>query len=364
MAKNLLLVAHGMGVHAAGWEQEVRKKLEEVAGRYAAFQPDATRLWNEVELQPVSYDGILSDALAQWKANAGGVMDFVAKNKLPDAGNLDWLGVLAQQDGEFLWNSAGDVVVYRFFRLFRERIRSRVMREIADKVFADPGRHFRDCTIVAHSLGTSVVHDSLQVLGTAPIAGLANALSPPNERFRSIFMLANVSRLIESDVEAFRSIVRGGSQNDTKSYCTRFHSFRHELDPFCVLKPFTPPPADFDPQFNLIRQLSHYRAMDIHGFEHYLDHPRVHVPLINSACGVDRITPDERDAALAGYAKFDGMFAAVPEIQASVQELRTQIGRLGAGADLGTLLDAALHVRRIVDEIRKRIDQLHIDLDL
>lgn len=362
MVKNLLLVAHGMGVHEAGWEQAVRKKLEEVAGRYEAFQPDPAVLWDEVELRPVSYDGILSDALAQWKANAGGVMDFVGKHKLPGAGSLDWIEELAQQDEEYLWTHAGDVIIYRFFRLFRERIRSRVMKEIADGVFADPGRHLRDCTVLAHSLGTSVVHDSLQVLGTAPIAGLANAISPPNERFRAIFMLANVSRVLESDVAAFESIVRGGSQNDTKSYCTRFYSYRHALDPFCVLRPFKAP--GFLPQFNLIAELSHYRALDLHGFEHYLDHPLVHVALINSACGEDRISPDERDAAVAGYAKFDGLFASVPQIQAKVQELRAQIARLGGGADLGTLFDVALNVRRIVDEIRKQIQDLHIDLDL
>jgi hypothetical protein len=229
-------------------------------------------------------------------------------------------------------------------------------------VFAEPGRHFRDCTIVAHSLGTSVVHDSLQILGTEPIAGFTNALGPPNERFRAIFMLANVSRVLESGVGAFESIVRGGGQNDLKSTCTRFLSFRHELDPFCVLKPFLP--NDFDPTFNRIRSLSHYRDFDIHGLEHYLDHPRVHVPLINSICGVDRITPDERDAAVDAYAKFDGLFAAVAEIQAKLLELRTQLARLAVGADLGTLFDVAMNVMRILDEIRARIEDLNVDLDL
>jgi hypothetical protein len=362
MAKNLLLVAHGVGVHEAGWEAAVQTKLTEVAGRYAAFQPDPEKLWDEVELQAVSYDGILSETLEQWKTHAGGVMDFVAKHKAPGTESLAWIEELAEQDEDYLWTHVGDVVIYHFFPLFRERIRSRVMRSIADAVFAEPGRHMRDCTILAHSLGTSVVHDSLHVLGTETIAGFANTLGPPNERFRAIVMLANVSRLLESTVGAFKSIVRGGAQDDLASDCTRFMSFRHELDPICVVRPFLP--MDFDPQFNRIRSLSHYRAFDIHGYEHYLDHPRVHVPLLNSACGVDRITPDERDAAVDAYAKFDGVFSAVPQIQTKVHELKAELARLGTATDFGTIFEVASNVRRIVEEIRQILSTAHIDLDL
>jgi hypothetical protein len=46
--------------------------------------------------------------------------------------------------------------------------------------------------------------------------------------------------------------------------------------------------------------LQHFRQANVHGFLHYLDHPRVHIPLIQYALA-DAVIGDEADEKIAAY---------------------------------------------------------------
>lgn len=357
---NVLFVVHGMGNHAAGWETEIASKLEEVAGRYEHFAADPKALWQSVELVPVSYDDVLSQVLAQWKDAAGGVVAFAEANKLPQIGALDWLAPLAKQDPEFFWQSVSDVLIYRLFGTYRAAIRARVARQIVDKVMSLPDRSFDRCTVLAHSLGTSVAHDTLHLLGRTSFAGYANPFSPPNCRFRAVFTLANVSRLLQDDVKPYESIVRGGPRNSTLSNCSRFYNFRHEWDPICIPKPFEP--EGWPDQFNRFRTLSHFRDWDVHGFAHYLDNPRVHVPLLNTLCGEDVISADERDATLNDYEPLGGKLKEALELRDDLRRIGGALERLNENSDLATLIGVTREVRATFAGMRQRVEQLKQDL--
>lgn len=373
MASNLLFVVHGMGSYPAGWEGEIRTKLESVAQRYAAFRADPASLWQRVELVPVGYDDLLRGTpekpglLERWKQEAGGLLAFAGANKLPSVGSLDWLEPLATQDQEFFWERVADVVAYRFFGLIRDAIRVHVARQILDELVPEgatpdlAARSFERGTILAHSLGTAVTHDALSLLGTTRFEGHANVFSPPMCRFRAVFQLANVSRVLANDIPLDGSIVHGGPVGDAGSDCTRFASFRHKLDPFCLVRPFR---LEADARFNTLRTLAHFQDWNLHGFGHYLDHPHVHVPLLNAALGEDAITGDEYAAALSEAKALGAELEQVAAVQAELAEIRTELARLEENSSLAMLFEVARNVHRKLGSIRERVEQARKDLGL
>lgn len=373
MASNLLFVVHGMGSYPSGWENEIRTKLEEVAKRYTAFEADPTVLWQRLRLVPVGYDDLLRGTpqepglLERWKQDAGGLLAFAAANKLASAGSLDWLEPLATQDQEFFWERVADVVAYRFFGLVRDAIRVRVARRILDELVPAgtatdlAARSFERATVLAHSLGTAVTHDALSLLGTTRFEGHANVFSPPMCRFRAVFQLANVSRVLANDIPVDGSIVHGGPVGDTGSDCTRFASYRHKWDPFCLVRTFR---LEADARFNTLRAVDHFRDWNVHGFTHYLDHPHVHVPLLNSALGQDFITGDEYASALAAYKRFGDKLEQVAGVQEDLRAIREEVARLEENSGLATLFEVAGNVFRKLASIRARVEQAKKDLGL
>ena len=175
---------------------------------------------------------------------------------------------------------------------------------------AEAGGEIADTFVVAHSLGTAVAADALALLGTTPFNG-SNAFLAGREKFKHVFTLANVSRLLEDDVDPYTSVLHPDSAmftptpaNPPPAYCARFTSFRHVLDPFCWLLPFEPPSWGSD--FTNVNDLTHLRAINVHGFEHYLDNPRVHIPIINGIFERPVISATAREQAIANYPTIAG----------------------------------------------------------
>ncbi len=356
MAKNPLFVVHGMGVHAPGWEVEVKSKLEEVAGRYAAFASAPAGLWDLIELVPVGYDDILSNAVDQWRTNAGGIADFAKTNAVFDGFDAQFLEDFANDDPNFFWTHVVDVVLYRFFDLYRGAIRARVAEQIVAKVRTLPSQAFDDCTVLAHSLGTAVTHDTLHLLATEKFGGASAPFDPLSSRFRGIVMLANTSRLLQTDIKAYESVVRGGPRTSSLSNCSQFVNWRHEWDPVCLVRRFAP--DKWPAAFNWIDSVSHFRDWNVHDMTHYLDNPRIHIPLINLASGKDVVKPSERTAAIDKYDKFGGRLRTVPEIEAIVQQIIAEVHRLSENSDWKTLFEVIRNVKALIEQLKPLVAQL------
>jgi hypothetical protein len=75
----------------------------------------------------------------------------------------------AAGDGGFAWGSLRDVAQYRLLKPVRQHVTTSVASQLAN-IIKKHGleQHY---SIVAHSLGTAVAHDSLQALATRPIDG-------------------------------------------------------------------------------------------------------------------------------------------------------------------------------------------------
>ena len=320
--KHALFLVHGMGVHQGPqWSANVWNKLVECSRRYPHFQ-NTKPLDDYAEPVPVQYDHLIQNALNRWAAQAVDFGNFAQANALPGGDSLNWLAGVSGLEPGFEISHVADVVIYRFLghesSQIRANIQLKIFQTVQSRLAQDPDAKF---SVMAHSLGTSVAHDALAEIGTAPMIGTnVNAFQSSQFKFESIHMLANVSRLLQTQPKVYESVVRpgtGAAQN-----CRRMYSYRHELDPFTLPKPFTP--VTWGNAFRG-KRLSHYRAWNIHGWLHYLDNPRVHIPVLRSISKAAAITQHQEREAVNddNYPQFGGQLQNLAQAQ-------TKIAALGA----------------------------------
>ena len=349
--KHTLFLVHGMGRHeGTRWSDEVWQKLVECSKRYPHF--DAHDLDDYAEPVPVGYDELLRRALARWDEAATGFGAFAGANELRFADSLDWLAGVSGDEPGFVFSHVADVIVYRFFRLeagrIQDAVKLKIFEEVARKRALDPEARF---SVMAHSLGTSVTHDALAELGRAErIGDRVNTFRTKHFRFHSIHMLANVSRILQTKPKAYASVVRPGPSNAQDRYCARMYSHRHELDPFTRPKPFEP--VTWGRAFQGTH-LRHYRGWNIHGWLHYLDHPRVHVPLLRSVAKSSAVTPAQMRAAVDGYPRFGGELENVAVAQTKIGELHALAQGIDEEKGLRANFDVLMRMWEAVRELKE-----------
>lgn len=312
MAKNVLFLIHGVGRHGDDWADAPDgpiAALETAAKSYKFFEGKELR--KLVDIVPIRYDDLFDRILDRWQDLANDLKFFPAADAAPEALEAT-LGLLRKVSDkkELLVSSGADVPLYSGFRLFRQRIQLRVIQRIAHEIAARNAAASGmapNFVVLAHSLGTTVAHDSLQLLGSTDwlkedIAkdasgaaaeaetyraahkkllggrGIKNPFAPGFASFRSVYMISNTSPLLQTTCAPESSIVCpikvGGAP---AAYCDRFFNVDHVLDPISKLKRFALPPAWGDRGANIV--VDHFYDPNVHAFSHYLLHPKVNVEL-------------------------------------------------------------------------------------
>ncbi len=314
----LLFAIHGMGENAEGWAVPIRDTLNALAGQYEAFAgrpapfalvgPDADLPAlgpDTIALVPVRYDGVFDVWRQQLGASVDELRAFVGSGEiaLPEGAGrlLDWLDTAPPDERHYFWAYALDVLLYRY-TLKAGEVRVRVMQQIAGALGrAMAGGSAVQASVLAHSLGTAVAHDSLATLGTDPLGNPPNGAFRVPRLFHSVWMMANVSRILQSDRPVYQSIVCPVSARAT-GYTDLYVTARHALDPIPLVEPFAP--EAWGSGFADLR-LTTVRDFNVHAFEHYLGAPQVHVPLLNNLFGM--VVPEgefdravQRDSGAAG----------------------------------------------------------------
>lgn len=307
----LLFAVHGMGEHDAGWAASVLDTLNAAALPFGFFDsrpppfvfadPDAGGLDpgpDRVAVVPIGYDGVFETWRQQLGASVEELRAFVRAGEigLPDAGSvlLNWLDTAPEDERRYFWSHGLDVLLYRYTRKAGE-VRLRVVQQLAQALTrAQQGGRIVQASVVAHSLGTAVAHDSLAVLGTEPFGNPPSRAFCQPRLFHSVWMLANVSRVLQSDRDVYGGIVRPITAG-TGAYTDAYVTVRHALDPIPAVLPFAR--DDWGDGYADLR-LHHVRDFNVHGFEHYLAAPQVHVPLLNNLFG-GVIENGEYEAAVA-----------------------------------------------------------------
>jgi hypothetical protein len=348
----VILLVHGMGVHGADWATDAKVGLTRAAKAYMLDgMLGDTIAKNNVAIRTVEYDTQFTQILARWGNDSRALADYIKTNALSVPANLiGWLKNADGTENNFIWTHLVDVILYRFFSEITTSIRVHVMQQIAtvwNEALAIDGT--ARITVVAHSLGTSVVHDSLALLSTTPPAGCDGFLAG-DRRFAGIFMVANVSRELETTPLVYDSTIAPPSVRGSQAYCAQLFNVHHELDPFTAPRRFKPAWGGDD--YSDIRTTA-IREFNTHSFERYIDDPRFHIPLFRSVFGYDAVSESAATAAVAAYDTAAG--PPCPQaLNEFVQDCRQRIQLIEDSSDLKTLIAAGVHFLADVEAVRAK----------
>lgn len=270
-----IFIVHGMGYHGLDWHKPVEDFLSEFYSSYcrAGNIPFNRRF----KIIPVSYDHIFRDILATWNENASELIELGSKFGTDVVEQLiGWTEGADAVDKNFFWTHAFDVVFYRMFRTVREAVKVHVgnlmFQELRDLKSAE------SWSIIGHSLGSIVVHDTMHAWHTQPFGDNDGRLSM-HFRPRLIMMIANVSRILQTEPKVL------GPETRVKpgGVCDCYLNVYHPLDPFTLIRPFKPvlwpdQPAYESGAYRLI-EVDHIQQCNVHDFVHYLRHPNTIVSL-------------------------------------------------------------------------------------
>ncbi len=344
----LLFLFHGMGVHGSDWAKPVKDKLDEVAGRYEEFKGGKPALSKRVQYVPITYDHVFQDLLAEWDKSATSLGNFISKNGIPVKNVIDWLSGVSATESKFFWSHIVDVLLYRFFEIKKAEVRTRVLNDIVDKLNEEmKNGAIVEASVLAHSLGTSVAHDCLAYLGEHAI-GNSEAFMTGKFRFKNVFMLANVSRVLETNPAVYQSVMKPLSADPVRAYCERYYNFRHKFDPIPAVRCFKPEGWGSDYRFE--GGLDHFHDFNVHDYLHYLDHPAVHIPLIKGLVG-PVIPNGERDSAISAYPKIALPGACAEKVNDFRVQLSKQIALIEESKDPMTLIKAGAQLYAAAQEV-------------
>lgn len=297
--KQLVFLVHGMGRHADGplskpqrvtWSAEVQKSLLAAAKAYPQLSVA------DLVFCPIVYDDVFQSHVKNWAALSKALAG------TPFASLTGWMTGAA--DPSFLWESIGDVALYRLFDEVRQHVLTHVARQIADVV--DEHKNVPvEYSVIAHSLGTAVAHDALQKLATVGIDG-NHALRAGQFQCSNFFAIANVSRLVWATDERFYDETRVRPQNCglAAEQCAVKHyvTFRHVADPIPSVVRFVRKSWDNSRFWTF--NLRHYRAPNVHGFTHYLESPQVSHVILACLFGSGAVPTAQANQHIAAFPNY------------------------------------------------------------
>lgn len=298
-----LFILHGMGRHVPDWAESTVSLLHALPARYGYTWFDGNGALDEhLDPVPVDYDDVFDQYVQDWGQSAAALGAQAGVHGVDISGILGWLEGADETEDNFFWTHVVDVVLYRFFSIVTAEVRLRVRTQIAAEL-ARQGEHGQivQASVLAHSLGTSVAHDSLALLGTQPIQtddGPNESFMLANHRFANVFMCANVGRVLETHPKVYQSVMRPPGSGP--SYVDAYFNFRHVYDPFPMVRQFGPVGWSAR-RFKDRGDLEKVLQFNVHSLEHYLDDPRVHIPILRATVGEWCVTPAQEQAAISAY---------------------------------------------------------------
>jgi hypothetical protein len=331
-----LFLVHGMGYDVDGWHKQAVEFLGDFCDRFGP--PGPKKFGDRFKVVGIVYDDVFRDILATWKSSSAEVLALGKKFDAPTVERiLGWSQNAPGTDNNFLWSHAVDVVLYRLFPTVRDAVKVHVASRIAAELTSlKAGESW---SIIAHSLGTIVTHDTLHAWYTEPLGAagqLGYALRP-----KLVTMLANVSRILQTTPEVLGSdsTVRPGQA------CLFYLNTFHHLDPFTFLRPFTPDqwpdPDKFRKGDYRLVLLDHIQQVNIHDLLHYLKHPDLVTALFRTLLYQSFISKQKEEQYRASFKQFDDL------TEEQVASIRRQLEGIEAGATgTGEDWELLLGVRR------------------
>lgn len=279
MATNhTVILLHGMGKPDSKMFEDWEKSLAKLHDSYA--EP-GDEFATQFECVPINYDSFFEDRRNAWAEQVQKILDAGVALPVNDL-TVDDLEPITEDN--FFTTHLMDVLLYRFDPLVADEIRDHVAERMLHVIRNRPAG--TKVSVLAHSLGTSIAHDAINVIYHPPQVHAKPKLTTGNFRFHAIIQLANNSRALESKWSAYNSFVRPGiKDSDGGQYvATRMLSASHKYDPLAALRGFNP--IDNWPNAETVKEKrmvlvnpSIIQHWNVHDFSHYLNDPRVHIPM-------------------------------------------------------------------------------------
>lgn len=297
MPRTYVFLIHGIGKQPEGaWSDSWQQALLQALGHYDERSSDDIRQ-NLIRFVPISYDHVFEGYRKRWVDLGGALADSEIIQQGPVKDALTWV----KNDHEpgiqdAFWTYALDAVLWFGLPQARAAVIASVLSQTVDGVkamLAENGSADR-AHWVAHSLGTSVLHDALVSLRFDQSLH-EGAFDPANFKWQSVSMLANTSRLLRAQkvltpgvaleqFDPYRSLLKPGSPASlTRSYC----NFHHRLDP--ITWPMQFRPLDFTIGYHDDETQHFMDPRHVHDFTHYVDNPRVQLRLLRTLLGNDQL---------------------------------------------------------------------------
>lgn len=325
MATHVVFTLHGMGEHKTGWSKEGVERFQEVA-REIGYPEDEL---DSLEFVEINYNHLFIEYLKQHELESGNLASFVEKfasigRSSFYKGLYDYAASVPDGD-DFVVNALGDVFLYRATEY--EQVVISFVTHFISKTLKDTA-DVRAWSLIGHSLGTRVLHDSVDVLMDDP--EFFTAFGKPT----CIAMIANVCHLLAYRPKDLweRSRVFPNDSLDSGG-CFRYVNAMHPLDPFMWIRPFTPTPlwgqgasgkADF---LNVDIRDSDLRRNNPHSFAGYVENPRVAKALCQGLGTRNSHIPAFRESDLASaMTRYEGqtLKGQVATVRQSAIRLRDQ----------------------------------------
>lgn len=300
-----LFLLHGMGHHPNDWGEKPAATIKRLYKQYAVLNQHFP-FDKFFKIVPIRYDDIFEERRKQWKEAAGDVLKALQDGGL-DAGAAEEINDINTELGEdkFLTTHILDVLLYRFAATnIGEYVRTHVGAAIGDVL---KGSEAPEWSVIAHSLGTAVAHDALcQIWGGRIV--LPTSITRPVV----VAMISNVSRVLERSFsglpDVYDSMVRPGDDR-ADSGCDYYINVRHKWDVIAMPKCFKPagdwPTKRARDQERYIEppDIEEFASENIHDLEHYLENPKMHIPLFRALTDTSAISEQEEKLAIAAHRK-------------------------------------------------------------
>jgi len=278
--KNMLIFIHGMGEDSReSVEDEIKSELTAMLG-----SPFEAR----VDVRAVAYNQVFNSwrqrAKEDWSTAVGALT-----GRTHFSGLKSWLeGMTDIDDDHFNRTHWLDVALYL------SNLGIRVQLEVARQVTAllrefNSGGNLssRRLVIMGHSLGTTVLHDTLYLMWSGGFEHDRSInLSGLALKFDALFQLANTSRLLKTIVDptSKETSVRPAASGMVE----RMYNVNHKYDPISLIKPFRIndlprwlPGEDYPEDLYLDLELKGIHDLNTHSLSHYLSDPRLYCYLFN-----------------------------------------------------------------------------------
>jgi hypothetical protein len=337
----------GAYVNAAGeaddtWSKDSAAALKEQYDRYAFVRrkPFDQRF----EVVHLNFDTKIFELVKRWETESQTIMGSGVVSAAPVNKLVKWLNGGAKLDDNFAWTHAACVILYFFFPLMKQRLKIHIANQIQKALAPNEEGAVSTWSIVAHSLGTIVIHDVLQAMdSTTPNEAGISILDTMVPSAQVIAMIANVSKVLETDIPVYDGLVVPQSMVRNQSCCFSYFNCNNDFDPFVKPKRFRPP--DTNNAWALAKSngtyldiaINNIHEVNVHSLRNYLVNPAVHIPLLEYLVGLGSITDEEKQQAKAEFKNISD-----DVIEKARKKLTDEVNaRLGGGADVNNWIDLA-----------------------